>query len=214
MMTRSCNRRGVRAAALPWLLGAALLLAAAPAPAAEDPNAAAAAVPPAQTEPPAWPNQPPAPQASPGFPAQPSPVSPLGFLQEVGRWWQDSVTNFNTTMKGHQGRMDELNAQAAKDAEAATREAMKNAAEAATAVARLPNTRVIEVRERCAAAANGAPDCRAAATGICRGKGFKTGQALDIQSAQKCPASVWLSGRAPREGECALETIVTRAVCQ
>jgi hypothetical protein len=39
-------------------------------------------------------------------------------------------------------------------------------------------------------------------------------RSLDTQSAQKCPARVWLSGRLPAENECPLETFVTRAVCQ
>jgi hypothetical protein len=207
MMSRS-NRRCARVAALSWLYAAALLLVAAPPLAAQEP-APAAPPPPAQS-----PDVPPAtPRAAPSFPAQPPPATP-GVLQEIGRWWQDSVTNFNAGMKDAQGRIDDYNAQAAQQAAAATQEAMKNAADAAIAVVRLPNTRVIEARERCAAAANGAPDCRAAATAVCRGKGFQTGQALDIQSAQKCPASAWLSGRVPGPGDCPLETTVTRAVCQ
>ena len=60
-------------------------------------------------------------------------------------------------MKDSQSKMIDFNAranQAAKDAAVASQEAMKKAAdaakEAATAVVRLPNTRVIEVREKCA----------------------------------------------------------------
>ena len=52
--------------------------------------------------------------------------------------------------------------------------------DAATAIGRLPNTRVVEVRERCATAANGAPDCAAAATNACRSKGFNGGQPLEL----------------------------------
>jgi hypothetical protein len=124
-------------------------------------------------------------------------------------------------MKDSQSKMSDFNAranQAAKDAAVASQEAMKKAGdaakEAATAMIRLPNTRVIEVREKCEAATNGAPDCRAAANTACRGKGFNNGQPVDIQTAQKCPATIWLSGRAPGDGECKLETAVTRAVCQ
>jgi hypothetical protein len=165
------------------------------------------------------PAQPPAVAAVPAQP--PPPSSKPGFLHEVGRWWDESVANFNAQMKDSQSKMDDFNAragQAAKDAAKASQEAMKKAAdaakEAATAVVRMPNTRVIEVREKCQAASNGAPDCRTAADTACRGKGFNTGQPADISTAQKCPATVWLSGRTPAEGECALETVVTRAVCQ
>jgi hypothetical protein len=213
MLTSAWIQSGFRTAATPWLLATALLLAAMTAVAAEDAQSQTDATAPAESRS--------TPPPAPSFPAQPPPAGKPGFLHELGRWWQDSLANFNAGMKDAQGRMSEFNAQAdvaAKETAAATQEAMRNAAdaakEAATAFARLPNTRVIEVRERCAAAANGAPDCRAAATSVCRGKGFNTGQALDIQSAQKCPAAVWLSGRMPRDGECAVETHVLRAVCQ
>ena len=69
-------------------------------------------------------------------------------------------------------------------------------------------------RARCETAPNGAPDCIAAATSVCRGKGFQTGKSLDTQSEQKCPARVLLSGRAPNHAECPTEIFVTRAMCQ
>jgi hypothetical protein len=200
---------------MPWLLAVTLVLTATAGAAAEGTESQTGGAVPAESRPP------PAPTPVPVFPAQPPPAGQAGFLHELGRWWQDSVANFNAGMKDAQNRASDFNAHAdaaAKDAAAATQEAMKNAAdaakEAATAFARLPNTRVIEVRERCIAAANGAPDCRAAATNACRGKGFTTGQALDIRTADKCPAAIWLSGRTPREGECATENHVLRAVCQ
>src|SRR5467141_4003615 len=64
------------------------------------------------------------------------------------------------------------------------------ASDATGAVMGLPNTRIVPVRERCAVAGNGGPDCQAAATAACRGKGFSTGKSLDTQSEQKCPAQV------------------------
>jgi hypothetical protein len=78
----------------------------------------------------------------------------------------------------------------------------------------LSSQHIVTGRERCAAAANGAPDCRSAADAACRAKGFASGKSLDTQSAQKCPARVWLSGRLPADGDCQLETFVTRSVCQ
>jgi hypothetical protein len=161
------------------------------------------------------------PATGPSLPPQPPPADKRGFLNEFGRWWEESAANFNAKMKDARQKFDDLNkkqAESAKEAAAATQEAMKNAAEAtknaATAVVRLPNTRVIEVHEACAAAANGAPDCQVAATKACRGKGFETGQPLDVRTADKCPASLWISGQAPAPGQCSVETVVLRAVCQ
>jgi len=74
--------------------------------------------------------------------------------------------------------------------------------------------RIVTVRERCAAAQNGAPDCQAAAAAACRGKGFQAGKTVDTQSEHKCPAQVLLKGRAPNDAECSTEIFVTRAVCQ
>jgi len=92
-----------------------------------------------------------------------------------------------------------------------TRDVAKDATDA---VMGLPNARIVTVRERCAAAQNGAPDCQAAAAAACRGKGFQTGKTVDTQSGHKCPAQVLLKGRAPNDAECSTETFVTRAVCQ
>jgi hypothetical protein len=219
MMTRFC--RGPWAAAMPLLLAAILFFSMVGAAAADDAPApsSAATAPQAAPAPPATaqPAQPPAP----AFPVQPPPANRPGFLHVFGHWWEESVANFSARMKDSQSKMDDFNAranQASKDAAMASQEAMKKAAaaakEAATAVVRLPNTRVIEVQEKCQTATNGAPDCRTAADAACRGKGFSTGQPADIRTAQKCPATVWLSGQAPAEGECALESVVTRAVCQ
>jgi hypothetical protein len=86
--------------------------------------------------------------------------------------------------------------------------------DAASAIVRLPNTRVVEVRERCETAPNGAPDCPAAAASACRAKGFNSGRPLDVRSSEACPPAIVLLGRTPVEGECPVETVVLRAVCQ
>ena len=151
---------------------------------------------------------PPAPGRS--FPGQPPPVNKPGFLHELGRWWDDARSKFEDFKK----KSDDVT----KDAAAATQDAMKNAAEAtkdaASAIVRLPNTRIIEVRERCQAAPNGAPDCQAAATNACRGKGFNFGKPVDVRSSENCPSAVLQSGRRPAEGECPVETVVLLAACQ
>jgi hypothetical protein len=148
--------------------------------------------------------------------ASPQPFQP-GFLDALGRWFTSSAANVNAGLKGTQDTLTDLGGRAgdaAKAASGAAKGAADVAVGAATDVARLPGTRVLTGRERCELAPNGAPDCRTAANNVCRGGGFGSGRSLDIQSAQKCPARLWLSGRLPAEGECAVETFVTRAVCQ
>ena len=107
--------------------------------------------------------------------------------------------------------------EATKGAAAATTDVMKNAMEAtknaAAAIVRLPNTRIVEVHEACARAPNGAPDCAAAATTGCRGKGFADGKPLDVRTAERCDPKPLQPGQMPGM-HCAREAVVTRAVCQ
>jgi len=127
-------------------------------------------------------------------------------------------------------------AAAANDAAAATQSAMKDAVEAtrgvaigaadamksaveatknaATVLAKLPNTRFVGLHERCARARNGAPDCEAAAAAGCRSKGFAGGHPLDVRTAKKCDTTMLQAGQAPSLNDCLVETIVTRAICQ
>jgi hypothetical protein len=77
----------------------------------------------------------------------------------------------------------------------------------------LPSS-LVTGRTRCVAAANGAPDCLAATEALCKSKGFTAGNSLDIQSAQRCKAHVWLSGRAGEPTDCTTESFVTRAMCR
>jgi hypothetical protein len=108
--------------------------------------------------------------------------------------------------------------EATKGAATTATDAMKNAMEAtknaATAIVRLPNTRIVDVHETCARAPNGAPDCAAAAASGCRGKGFNTGNPLDVRTAEKCDTTALQAGHLPGQRECAVETVVIRAVCQ
>jgi hypothetical protein len=163
-----------------------------------------------------------APAAVPGsLPAQPSPVNKPGFLHQLEVWWNDSFGDFNAKMKSAKDKLDDYNKQqdkAAKETSAATAQALKDAAQvtkdAATAVVKLPITRVFEFHDRCQVAGNGAPDCQTTATASCRTKGFDSGQPLDISTSQECPARVMLSGRPPVEGECKDVTFILRAVCR
>ena len=92
-------------------------------------------------------------------------------------------------MKSAKDKLDDYNKQqnqAAKETSAATEQALKDAAQAtkdaATAVVKLPITRVFEFHDRCQVAGNGAPDCQTTAINACRTKGFDSGQPLDISN--------------------------------
>src|ERR1700734_1591800 len=155
------------------------------------------------------------------LPAQPQPANKPGFLHQLEVWWNDSFGDFDAKMKSAKDKLDDYNKQqnqAAKETSTATEQALKDAAQvtkdAATAVVKLPTTRMFEFHERCQVAGNGAPDCQATATSACRTKGFDSGQPLDISTSQECPARVMLSGRPPVEGECKDVTFILRAVCR
>ena len=131
-------------------------------------------------------------------PAEPqqAPAFQPGFIDLFSRWLGDSKTMLDEQIKN-------------------STNAAKGAADAAgQAVLGLPVTRVVNGRERCAVAPNGAPDCGPAAEALCRSKGLGSGRSVDINSAYKCPAWVWLSGRQPPEGVCTTETFVLRATCR
>jgi hypothetical protein len=133
-----------------------------------------------------------------------------GFIDVFGRFIGDSAAKLGSQLRSANETLGDIGSQTGE----AAKGAVGSARNAADAIIGLPNARIVTGRERCTAAANGAPDCRAAADTACRSKGFASGKILDTQSAQKCPARVWLSGRLPAEGDCVLETFVTRAVCQ
>jgi hypothetical protein len=158
------------------------------------------------------PSQPPPPTA-----AAPQAAEKRGFFDDFSRWWHDSVTDFNAKLKEQQSKIDDFNkksAEAAKDAATATQQAMKNAADA---MVKSATSKVIEIHEPCAIAGNGAADCASAAVNACKGKGFSDGQPLDVRTAEKCNASLWLQGQGQQHSaaaECPVETVVLRAACQ
>jgi hypothetical protein len=152
----------------------------------------------------------PAPSPAPGAPVAEPPVTQPsnpsyqpGFIDALGRWLEEGKSKLKSDMQGARESFDKFGDRA--------REAAKDAT---GTVIGLPNTRVVAGHERCIVAANGAPDCQAAANTFCRGKGFQSGKSVDTQSEQKCSARLLLEGRAPNNSECATEIFVTRAVCQ
>lgn len=138
----------------------------------------------------------------------PAPEQP-GFFAAVGRWFDQTADNFNAGVRNVRERFQNLGQQAG----VAARTTIDSAKDAADAVGRLPNTRVITGHEKCQIAPNGAPDCIAAAYAICQAKGFKSGKSVDMTTAEICPAEVYLSGRNSGPG-CHTETFVSRALCQ
>jgi hypothetical protein len=163
-----------------------------------------------------------APGAAATAPPPPPPAADKpGFLHELGSWWNGSIAYFSAKLNDARGKVEDLgktSKEAAKGAATATQEAMKNVVDvskdAAGVVVRLPNTRLIEMRERCDKAPNGAPDCAAAVANGCRAKGFTGGKLLEVSSAITCPTPTALAQQKPERVECPVETFVTRAVCQ
>jgi hypothetical protein len=135
-------------------------------------------------------------QAAPSETVPPAPPPRQdGFFGTIGRWIDGSVASVTTVWKGKP--------------QAPPGEAQKR-----TGISLLPKNKIVSGRERCETAANGAPDCRGAIEALCRSKGFAPGKSLDIQSVEKCPARVWISGAQPTTGECRMESYVQRAFCR
>ncbi len=150
------------------------------------------------------PPQPPPPQLpSQASSAPAAPPEKRGFLNELGQWWNESIANWNAKLKEQQSKLDEFN----KEQSAA----MKSAADA---VVRFSSSKVIETQQLCPVAGNGAPDCATAATSVCKGKGFSSGQPIDIRTAERCKASLWVSGDKPTPANCPVETVLLRVACQ
>jgi len=206
-MTIRPSRTDLRAA-LHLVVCACVLVLAQPAPAQETqpPGAAPFQGPgPAPTQAPIQtPNQ--APKQGPNDSANPGASPPAfkpGFIDAVGRWLEEGASKLKSGVQGAREQVDQLGSKA--------RDAAKDAT---GTIGALPNGRAVTARERCAPAANGAPDCQAAAVTLCRGKGFQTGKSLDTQSELKCPAKLLLERRAPNDKDCPTEIFVTRAMCQ
>lgn len=170
--------------------------------------------------------QPGAPQPSAPQPMQASPApaertsQPPGLFESIGRWFDQSASNFRDRLRGAKARVDDLNDRAAanrKEMNDRAAEVGKGAVDvtigAVEAVAKLPGTRAMSGRERCALAPNGAPDCVAAAETLCRKHGFASGRSIDFTSAEECPARA-LIGDQSAEAQCKIVTFINRAMCQ
>jgi hypothetical protein len=159
---------------------------------------------------------------------QPAPQpEPRGFFEAIGRWFDQGTAGFRSHVAGAKSSIDEFNqradetrrsigdsaAQISRNAAGAGMNAVDATKDAVGAVAKLPLSRVVQGRERCMIAPNGAPDCLAAAEALCRKQGFSTGKSLDFTSAESCPARTYLGGK-QSENECTTITFISRAMCQ
>ena len=130
------------------------------------------------------------------------PVARPGLFDVIERWLEDSKTQIDNQIKGTQQAI-----------EGAAKEASK-AGQAGGAILGLPGSKVAHGRTRCVVAPNGAPDCIEAAHALCRSKGYGPGKSLEVNTVNKCPSWVWLSGQPAPEGTCTTETYVLQATCQ
>jgi hypothetical protein len=134
----------------------------------------------------------PAPEKSePAPPDHPAPKENPGLINEIGKLLE-KPGSLLPTLKSPKETIDD----------------------AAGALSRLTTSPGVKGRVACPIAANGAPDCKAAADKLCQSKGFKEGKSLDVDTTRNCSAKALLSGGKPDESECRTETSVTRAVCQ
>lgn len=128
-----------------------------------------------------------------------------GLFESIGRWFDNLGSSVKDAGKGVENFGHE--------AGVAAKSTVDGAKDAADAVARIPTARMISGHEKCRVAPNGAPDCVAAATAMCKARGFEAGKSADMTTAEVCPAQVYLSGRSSGS-ECRTETFVSRALCQ
>jgi len=142
----------------------------------------------------------------PGPPAQ---TEERGFFGTIFHWFDRQASDFNSNIKGAGSQIENFG----REAGIAAKTTVDTAKDAAGAVAKIPGVRVVTGHEKCALAPNGAPDCIAAATNMCKVKGFDSGKSLDMTTAEVCPPKVLLSGR-NGGAECHDETFVSRVLCQ
>jgi hypothetical protein len=130
-------------------------------------------------------------------------------LESLSRWLDRQTDNLSSSFKGAGKGVQNFG----REAGVAAQTTVEGAKDAAGAVVRIPAARVVSGHEVCKIAPNGAPDCVAAATALCKARGFEGGTSADMTTAEVCPAKVYLSGRNSGP-ECRTETFVSRAFCQ
>ena len=142
--------------------------------------------------------------------AQEQPQQSPDIFTAIGRWFSDSFPTTTARLQSARDGVDNFN----REAGAAARATGGAVKDAASAVGKLSNTRVLSGHQTCPVTSNGAPDCADAANKLCKTKGFSSGQSLDITAAEQCPVRVALGHREAKPGECKIITFVSKAVCQ
>jgi hypothetical protein len=137
-------------------------------------------------------------------PAEPPPPAPTrdenpGLINEIGKLFEKSKSLL-PPLKSPSETIDDLNART------------KDAGQSLSNIAR-PST-MVKGRVACLVAANGAPDCKAGADRLCQSSGYKEGNSLDTDAAEKCSPKVYMPGYKRQPGDCKTENFVTRALCQ
>jgi hypothetical protein len=151
-------------------------------------------------------------QQSPGqqpLPPQPEPqqVEPPqaprdenpGLINEIGKLFEKS-RSLLPPLKSPSETIEDFNART------------RDAGQSLSDIAR-PQT-MVSGRAACLVSTNGAPDCKAGADRLCQSKGYKEGNSLDTDAAEKCSPKVYLPGHKRQPGDCKTENYVTRALCQ
>jgi hypothetical protein len=133
-----------------------------------------------------------------------------GFLAVTKRWLGEQAATINSGFKDARDKVENFG----REAGIAAKTTVDSAKDAADAVVRIPSARVVTGQEKCRLAANGAPDCVAAANDVCKGRGFSSGKSLDMTTAEICPPKVYMQGRRVSSEGCVTETFVSRALCQ
>jgi hypothetical protein len=155
-----------------------------------------------------WPQATPQPALGLQSPAQPGPqqIEPSpprdenpGLINEIGKLFEKSKSLL-PPLKSPSETIDDFNART-KDAG----QSLSNMAKPST---------MVSGRAACLVSANGAPDCKAGADRLCQSKGYKEGNSLDTDAAEKCSPKVYLPGYKREPGDCKTENFVTRALCQ
>jgi hypothetical protein len=139
---------------------------------------------------------PPSPQADPAPAASPEASEEPGLIHGMGRLFGKILP----PLKSPSETIDDLNARA------------KDAGETLSRLAK-PSS-MVSGRTICPTAANGTPDCKAAADTLCQSKGYKAGKSLNTDSAEKCSPKVLIPGRKRKPDDCRTDNYVTSALCQ
>jgi hypothetical protein len=126
-----------------------------------------------------------------------------GLIRDIGKLFEKSLSVL-PPLKSPSEAIDDLNARA--------REAAKETGDALSRLAK-PSS-MVTGRTICPAAANGPPDCKAAADRLCQSKGYREGKSLGADSAETCSAKVYIPGRQRKPGDCRTDNYVTTALCQ